>query len=329
MSPELSVVIPTYNRRLRLHDSLAALLCQSIDPSRYEIVVVDDGSDDGTDAMVAELARKSRPKVRYIWQEQSQAGTARNTGILAAQAPVILLMDSDILVRPDHVELHLHLHRKYPAQEVAVLGRVTPDLDGVDLLRRRDSDISPIGCMAGGESIISESCFVTADVSLKKAFIVQAGLFTPELPVDEDTDLALRLKARGLKLIYCRDAVAIHTEPLDTVEKVALSGKKYGRTFADWYGRIPLYQTEMWMLGGRFNGGWKHFRSHPWGYFKDALRRWVVNPWTIGIFLRWARCMPVSNSPHPVLHRLCKEIWAYYYRHDFYSRRRLQGTRIH
>jgi len=326
MQPELSIVIPTYNRRERLRDTLEALRHQSIDKCCFEILVVDDGSDDGTNEMVAEQAKNKSAEIRYIWQERRRAGTARNTGILAARAPIVLLMDSDILVHADHVRLHLDLHCKYPTPEVAVLGRITPGEDGVDLLRWSDSDIVQTGYATGGEPVVSGAFFVTADVSLKKNFAIEAGLFTPELPVVEDMDLAWRLRDRGMQLIYCREAVAIHTDPMDTVDKVVLSGKKYGRAFAEWRGRIPLYQSEIWELGGRFNGGWKHFRFRPWAYVKDAVRRWAINQYSIGILLRIARNIPILNPPNPLLLRLCKEIWAYYYRHEYYERRRQLAT---
>lgn len=320
MQPEISIVIPTYNRKLRLRDTLESLSRQSIETHRYEIIVVDDGSDDGTAEMVAGYTKVISTTIRYIYQSRGQAGLARNKGIIAARAPIVLLMDSDILVKSDHIKLHLDLHGRYTDLQIAVLGRIMPEENGFELIRRSDLDQAAIGHLAGGELVIKELCFVTADVSIKKRFIIEAGLFTPGLPVIEDMDLALRLQARGLRLIYCREAIAFHTEPLDSVEKVVLFGKKYGSAFAEWYGRLPLYDTEIWRLGGRFNGGWRHFRVSPLGYAKDALRRWAINRWTIGFLLRWARNIPISNPPSSILSRLCKEIWAYYYRSEFHAR---------
>lgn len=326
MAPAISIVIPTYNRIARLRATLDALVRQTIDKALFEIIVVDDGSEENIAGIVTELATTSHADLRYVRQKRAQAGSARNRGILEARSSLVLLMDNDILVSPHHVGRHLDLHLKYPAPEIGVLGRIVPGGSGVDLLRRRESDIKPNGFMTGGEPIIAESYLVTADVSLKKDFIVQSGMFKPYLPVVEDMDLALRLRDRGLCLLYCREAEAVHTEPLDTIDKVISEGKKYGRAFAEWKGRIPLYQDEIWKLGGRFNGGLKHFRSHPAGYAKDAVRRWTINRATIGILVRIARRKRISDPPPFLLARLCKEIWAFYYRNEFAANHRSPST---
>jgi glycosyltransferase involved in cell wall biosynthesis len=322
MKPALTVVIPTFNRTARLKATLRALIDQSLDKKLFEIVIVDDGSDDGTREMVADFSKQVEHYIRYYWQENQRAGSARNLGILEAKSPLILLMDDDIILNRDHLTLHFGLHMKYAEPEVAVRGRVTVGSRGIDLLRWDESDFSPIGSLSNREMIISPGYFVTAAVSLKREFLMKAGLFTPGLPFEEDTDLSLRMRDFGLKLIYCREAVGIHTEPIDTLEKVVNSGRKYGRTLAEWRGRIPLYRKEIWRLGARLNGGWHHFSQHPWGYIKDAIRRWTINKYTIKAILGITRRIPITNPPHKVLRRCCKEVWAYYYRDEFRKRRR-------
>lgn len=313
----LSVVIPTFNRVNRLKKTLESLIKQSLDKELFEIVVVDDGSNDGTADMFANFSKGLKHHIRYYWQENNSAASARNMGIMEAKAPNILLMDDDILVNRDHLKFHFDLHMKYPESKVAVLGQITPGPEGIELLRWEESDLLIIGYTVGGEPIISSAYLLTADVSLKKEFLIKAGLFSEGLPVIQDMDLAFRLEDLGLSLIYCREAIAIHTEPLDSLEKLVANGKKYGRGFAQWYGRVPLYQKEIWKLGGRFNGGWDHVRHHPWGYLKDALRRWSINKYTIKPIMQIAAGIPVTNPPKKILRRLCKEIWAYYYRDEF------------
>jgi len=317
----LTVVIPTFNRAARLKATLEALINQSLDKELFEIVIVDDGSNDGTTEMVTHFSKQAEHNIRYYWQENQSAGSARNLGIIQAKSPIVLLMDGDIIPNKDHLNFHFQLHLKYPEPEIAVLGRITVDSDGVDLLRCDKSDILPMGSASGGEPIFSEAHFVTADVSLKREFLIEAGLFTPGLPLLQDADLAWRLKGFGLKLIYCREAVAIHTEPLDTLEKLINSGRKHGRVFADWYDRVPLYQKEIWRLGGRFNAGWHHFSQHPWGYIKDAIRRWTINKYTIKAILGVTTRLRITNPPKKILRRCCKEVWAYYYRDEFHKRR--------
>ena len=131
----------------------------------------------------------------------------------------------------------------------------------------------------------------------------------------------LRLEERGLKLIYCPEAVCTHIKPLDSVEKVISSGKKYGLTLAEWYEKIPHFQKKITSLGGRFNGGLNQLVHHPLNYFKDTFRRWAINKYTAKLIISIASKMPVINPPNKILIRFCKEIWAYSYRFEFKKRR--------
>lgn len=323
MSLRLTVIVPTYNRSNRLEKTVRALLNQTLSTQGFEIIIVDDGSEDETRRMADELKNCAPDRIRYYRQENKGPGAARNLGIQNAKTPVVLLLDDDMIPNEQHLELHLDLHCKYPEPAVAVLGNITPGGTGIDLMRRGNDLILGIAKAPGGEPIVSHRSFVTADVSLKRNFVLNAGLFNENIPVVEDMDLAWRLRDLGLKLIYCAAAVAVHTEPLDTIEKVVKEGKKYGRSFAENYGTIPLYRDEIWFLGGRFDCGWNHFSRDPAGYLKDAVRRWLINTYTIKWILRMAEKIPVTNPPKRMLLRCCKEIWAFYYRNEFQACRRM------
>jgi cellulose synthase/poly-beta-1,6-N-acetylglucosamine synthase-like glycosyltransferase len=133
----------------------------------------------------------------------------------------------------------------------------------------------------------------------------------------DDTDIAFRLKDMGAKLLYCPEAIGIHMRPLDTVEKVVDSGKRYGQTLAECYCRIPNFRREIASFGARFNGGWHQLINHPWNYVKDTGRRWAINQYTISLILGLASRIPITNPPSRVLVSLSKEIWAYYFRQEF------------
>lgn len=322
MEPEISVVIPTHNRATILRETLEALFSQSLDKDRFEIVVVDDGSQDGTADMLAELSSRTSHHLRTYWQENKLAGTARNLGIQEAKAAIVLLMDDDIIPNPELLKQHLQLHRRYPEVDVGVSGRVITGSTNVDLCRPDYRKVPFNNTTDHGDPLIDAGSLVTQNISLKRKFIIEGGLFTDGLPCLQDKELGLRLRKRGLRLIYCREAVVIHLAPLDTVEKVVKNGKNYGRTLAEWYERIPQFQSEITLFAGRFNAGWRHFASDPLQYFKDAVRRWAINRYTIGLVLRIVHRIPITNPPQKILVRCCVEIWAYYVRHEFKKRRR-------
>ncbi|KAA3200085.1 glycosyltransferase family 2 protein, partial [Akkermansia sp. BIOML-A49] len=90
MTPFFSIVIPAYNVELYLQETLDSVYAQTFD--KYEIIVVDDGSTDGTPEM---LARQNDPRLRVIRQQNAGVSAARNTGIAAAQGTFIAYLDGD------------------------------------------------------------------------------------------------------------------------------------------------------------------------------------------------------------------------------------------
>jgi len=94
----VSVIMPTYNRRNYIRESLDSVLAQ--DFSDFEVIVVDDGSTDGTE----EVVRPYQDRIRYIRQENRGAGAARNIGIRKARGQYIAFMDSDDLSKPHHLK---------------------------------------------------------------------------------------------------------------------------------------------------------------------------------------------------------------------------------
>ncbi|MDR3423534.1 MAG: glycosyltransferase [Alphaproteobacteria bacterium] len=106
--PDISVVIPTRNRAAFLERCLVSLCEQTLDPSRFEICVVDNGSVDKTEAAVA-LIKARYPHHRIILVEEPQLGVAyaRNAGVRRTTAPLIVQGDDDATAPPDWLELFL------------------------------------------------------------------------------------------------------------------------------------------------------------------------------------------------------------------------------
>jgi glycosyltransferase involved in cell wall biosynthesis len=98
--PLISVIIPTYNAARFLPEALGSIRQQAYEP--LEIIVVDDGSTDGTKSLMAEL-----PDVRYLHQSNQGPAAARNAGIQAARGDLLAFLDVDDLWTPDHLRLLL------------------------------------------------------------------------------------------------------------------------------------------------------------------------------------------------------------------------------
>ncbi len=90
--PKVSICIPTYNRRDYLRETLESIFVQTY--KDYEVVMVDDGSTDGTEQMI----KKSKYPIRYFWQENLGVAKARNKLIELAKGEYITFIDSDDLL---------------------------------------------------------------------------------------------------------------------------------------------------------------------------------------------------------------------------------------
>ncbi len=211
--PDISVVIPTYNRVESLLKTLDLLAVQTYPCTRFEVVVVDDGSTDDTGPAVSAARAKYPYHLSYLGQRNAGPAAARNTGISAARSDIILLIGDDILPAANLVECHIRSHKKFPG--TAVLGMVEwppDDLEITDFMRY----LAPEGPQFRFLSIKDPmDCgfrrFYTSNISLGRKWF-QDDLFDEEFPFAgfEDTDLGYRLERKGLKIIFDKDAMGYH-----------------------------------------------------------------------------------------------------------------------
>src|SRR6266702_3015810 len=109
MTPDVSVIIPTYNRRAMVRGAVASVLAQT--HVSFELIVVDDGSSDGT---VEELSRIPDERVRLVRIANSGPAAARNQGVAIANAAIIAFLDSDDLWMRSKLERQLEFMLAHP-----------------------------------------------------------------------------------------------------------------------------------------------------------------------------------------------------------------------
>ena len=102
--PEVSVIVPCYNGASTIEDTLRSVLAQTV--RSIEVIVVDDGSRDGSPDLVRELMSHDR-RIRLIEQVNAGPSTARNRGVEASRAGIFALLDADDLWYPEHLELNV------------------------------------------------------------------------------------------------------------------------------------------------------------------------------------------------------------------------------
>jgi GT2 family glycosyltransferase len=231
---ELSVVIPTRGRRDLLMETLRRIDADSPGPA-IEVVVVSDGSADGTTESVRALATGSGFELTLLEEPARGPAGARNRGIVEARGAACLFLGDDVRPRPGLVERHLRFHRERPEREAALLGRVVP---------APPLDRSPFMCwlheggvqfgyaaLSPGRPVPPED-FWTANVSAKTDLLREARGFDErfEGAACEDAELGVRLARAGMTLSYDPDAVGEHDHPADlagTLERMAAVGHAY------------------------------------------------------------------------------------------------------
>ena len=199
--PDITVQICTYNRRLMLGHVLKALFDQRLDADRYEIVLVDDGSTDGTYEAVL---RDVRTRCRFYLVRQRNAGLAagRNAGIARARGRIILFMDDDVLATPDLLAAHLRFHDRH-ANAICRGGVIN-----VSSFERLPPAVYSAKNYSG-------AYFWTTNVSVPLALVQEAGAFDERFREYgwEDLELGFRLRSRRVRSILERDALVYHYKP--------------------------------------------------------------------------------------------------------------------
>lgn len=237
--PDISVVIPTFNQARTLGRVLRGFLAQHVPNVALEVVVVDDGSTDETEEVVAMVMGSGCAPLTYIRQENKGAAAARNVGITHARAPVILLCDGDVIPAPGMVEAHAWFHRQHPCLTHLALGRVemAAELAHPGQVRQFETKLPFTGekCVQIPWHFARGSNF-----SAKKEFLMLAGGFDPKMhSAAEDTELAFRLQKRGARLFFVPLAVGIHYHPMADEVSYLSKARTYGVSLAYWYGKDP------------------------------------------------------------------------------------------
>ena len=212
----VSVVIPTYNRLPILEKCLRALEDQHPDPALdgFEVVLVDDGSTDGTVAWIQQRAEHF-PHVRLIQQEHGGPAEGRNRGVHHARGDVIVFIDSDLVVTESFLACHakalLRSWQQRGDRLCFTYGAVvnTANFEQPSQERHKLRDLS-------------WAYFATGNVAIDREVLEASGLFDTGFRLYgwEDLELGERLRRMGVGLVRCPEAVGYHWHPALRLEQI-------------------------------------------------------------------------------------------------------------
>ena len=230
-----SVVIPTYNRRESLARVLDGLDRQTADPADFEVIVVDDGSTDGT----SEWLREQRHvyELRSIHQANAGPARARNTGVEAAFGELLVFLDDDVLPSPELIEQHRRSHGIQT--DLAVIGPLgsLPSYRQPWVAWEQAKLERQYSAMTRGDWEPTFRQFWTGNASIRREHVLAVGGFDSAFLRAEDVELAYRLHQRGIKFRFNPAArVTHHAER--SLDSWVNAQRSYGRLEVSIFGKF-------------------------------------------------------------------------------------------
>jgi GT2 family glycosyltransferase len=206
---QISVVLPTYNRLSRLKEVLGALAQQQHPLNTFEVIVVSDGSTDGTHEYLASL-QTPFPLTPVIQANQGPA-VARNSGIARATGDLVIFLDDDVVPTAQFVAEHVRIHAQQP--DLVVLGPMLtpPDFQlSPWIYWEQEMLMKQYQAMQAGAWRPTARQFYTGNTSLARHHLIATGGFDPRFRRAEDLELGYRLARRGLRFVFNPAAIGYH-----------------------------------------------------------------------------------------------------------------------
>lgn len=206
-TPDISIVIPTYNRGELLRPVLAALLAQETGGATYEVIVVDNNSRDGTRAVVEEaMALDSSRMIQYVFEPRQGVSYARNTGVERARAAIIGFLDDDGVPERTWVGETMQAFDTYP-QADCIGGRVRPRWTTPRPSWLTDAHAGPVALqnrphVQWVNRSSASACLIGANLAVRRAVFDEIGGFSPDYPRNQDREFEMRMWRAGKLGVY-------------------------------------------------------------------------------------------------------------------------------
>jgi glycosyltransferase involved in cell wall biosynthesis len=203
-TPAVTIVIPAYNTASYIRQALDSVKAQTV--SDYEVIVVNDGSDD-CDELERVLGSHPLPII-YLSQENRGVSAARNAAIKIARGKFYAQLDADDQWTPEYLEVQLGLLADNPDvalvyPNATIIGD-TSDV-GVEFMK-----VCPSDGEVNFETLVRQQCTVMTCVTARMSAIREAGMFDESLRSCEDFDLWVRIAKNGGRIIYHRRILALY-----------------------------------------------------------------------------------------------------------------------
>lgn len=262
-APKVSVVVCAYNAQKYLSETIESVLAQTF--RDFELVIVDDGSTDGTEALVRSYL--GRGPIVYHKQANAGFGAARNKAVELARAEWIAIIDHDDVCLPERLERQYEAASRHPEAGL-IFSNSEYFLDDGSIFRRQFDSFDPCGSDLGpgkaAELLLIEDCFVDSETAFfRKAEALAAGGFPTEYRYVNDYEFFLRMGARS----------AFVALP-DVLSRWRVHPGQLSHTASDTMVREHIALLSHWTKDGRLSARSRRIASLRLGaYLARALRR--------------------------------------------------------
>ncbi len=331
MTIELSIVMATYNRSNTIVRTIEHLTNQDIDPSLFELIIVDDASPDDTAKVIQNLIPSLPYRTTYFRNETNRGpGYTQNRGIEAVKSPLLMIMTDDVFMNPCAIRYHLEFHRQFPGLEHAALGKVLQSPELKDSALMRNWDPFRFWLLDGAEQL-PFYMFWACNVSCKLNLMKRAGMFKEHAgrggPVAfEDLEVGYRLSQESMNLHYIDGASGYHYHPY-TIDQAIQRWHERGLNFNEFRKSVPTPELSVYfhLLNRKTFREYYHVlstenmfegkeRSFTWHIFRTIIQRIVLNRITEPLF--WRPILYLAEKNTLIERLVTRQVYrAYFYYH--------------
>jgi glucosyl-dolichyl phosphate glucuronosyltransferase len=300
--PKISVIVCTYSRADSIKDLLNCLLIQEFNED-YEVIVVDNNSQDNTKQVVGSFEAKFNGRLCYFFEPRQGKPYALNLGIKEARGEILVFTDDDCLVQNDYLSNIYETFQKYGNEVGIVGGKIRPHWSGDSNPPQWFADIQPgsklesyfkgpLGILDYGKDpyiidyshdVPANGHFYGANISIRKEALVRHGYFDPKMTLGQDTEICLRLFRAGVKGVYSPQVVVHHK---------IIAQRITPRFYYRWFYLRGKYKESNIEFGKKF--------FYPWGiptwFIRETMITYLKSFFKKDIHDRiYARCLVFCN----------------------------------
>lgn len=268
-SISISVIVPTYNRANQLNTCLSSLFEQDY-ADEYEVVVVDDGSNDETRKLLQKFSRKY-PNLKVIRNQENKGSYySRNLGVSFSKGNVVAFTDSDCIVPKDWLS---KIHRAFQNSEVSCI-------QGTHERRGKWELPIPKEQLLNHPVFRIRKALDTKNLAIRKDLFLKYK-FDERLWTGGDQDLGHRLSEDQINILYDTEVSVIHNDKRSFWETIC-KGRSYGKDYAYYYKKRgwksvnPKLRYPLWLLFFYYIGGFFFFLLR-YRSFRGAVTSAAIN----------------------------------------------------